>query len=147
MALELGRDVADDARLNLQAVFEGADRVLPALLRVGDHGGGRACARGRTVALRIGLLDALDVEGDVLRLAEQRLGLGDRRLKLGQRRHRKVGEIARLVHQRRRLVGRHRDLIVDLLQLARGGEHVLTEIGRVVDDPLRRGGPARRRPR
>src|ERR1700733_9022470 len=49
-------------------------------------------------------------------------------------------KVARLVDQRRRLVGQHRDLIVDLLQLARGGEHVLAEVGRVVDDPLRRGG-------
>ena len=40
----------------------------------------------------------------------------------------------------RRLVGQHRDLIVDLLQLARGGQHVLAEVGRIVDDPLRRGG-------
>ena len=73
-----------------------------------------------------------------LRLAQQGLGPRDRRLQLGQRRHRQAREVLRLIHQALRLVGQHLDLIVDLLQLARRRQHVLAEVGGIVDDPLRK---------
>ena len=85
------------------------------------------------------MLDLLDVEGDVLRLAEQRLSLCDGRLKLGQRRHRQARKIARLIDQTLRLVVQHLDLVVDLLQLTRGREHALRVVVGIEHDPLRGG--------
>ena len=50
---------------------------------------------------------------------------------------RQAREVLGLVDQHLRLVLQALDLVVDLLQLARGGQHVLREVGRVEDDPLR----------
>ena len=47
------------------------------------------------------------------------------------------GEVARLVDQHRRFVGELLQLVVDLLQRARGGQRVLDEVGRVEHRELR----------
>ena len=62
--------------------------------------------------------------------AEKLLGLADRLLKLCKRGIGQARQVARLIDQRRRLVLQHLDLIVDLLQLARGGQDVLRVVGR-----------------
>ena len=78
--------------------------------------------------------------GDALRLREKLLGLRDLLLELRERGIGQARQVARLIDQGRRLVLQHLDFIVDLLKLARGGQDVLREVGRVEDDPLRVGG-------
>ena len=79
-----------------------------------------------------------DVVGDALRLGEEllRSALIDCS-SCGQRRIGQARQVLRLVDQHGRLVLQALDLVVDLLQLARRGQHVLREVGRVEDDPLR----------
>lgn len=54
----------------------------------------------------------------------------------------KAFQIAGLVHQGRGLVLQRLDLVVDLLERARGLDHVLDVIGRIVDGELGLGGAA-----
>ena len=94
------------------------------------------CAgRRRGVALRIGtgedLIDRIDVVGDALRLAKELLGLADRLLKRLQRRIGQAREIPGLVDEGGRLVLQAVDLIVDLLQCPRCGQHVLAVVARI----------------
>ena len=84
------------------------------------------------------MVDLLDIVGDALRLGQKLLGALDRRLKLLQRRIWQAREILRLIDQHLRLILQRRDLVVDLLQRAGGGEHVLRIIVRIEHDDLRR---------
>ena len=121
----VGVEIADDASLHPHGVLQSADRVLPPRLCIGDQRliglAGVRAAVGRLERA----VDLLNIVGDVLRLGEELLGALDRRLKLLQRGIRQAREIARLVDQHLRFVLKRRDLIGDLLKLARGGQHVL----------------------
>ena len=64
----------------------------------------------------------------------------DRLLELGQRRIRQARQVLGLVDEHVGLVLQAVNLVVDLLQRARGGEHVLREVAGIVDDQLRAGG-------
>ena len=99
----VGVEIADDASLNAKSVLQGADRVLPALLSIGDQRlAGLAGVRGSVGRLER-MVDLLDIVGNVLGLAQELLGALDRRLKLLQRGIRQAREIARLVDQHLRL--------------------------------------------
>ena len=93
---------------------------------------------GARISGRERAIDLLDVVGDALRLSQQLLGPLDRRLKLLQRRVWQVREISRLIDQHLRLVLQRRDLVVDLLQLARRSQDILGIVVGIEDDPLRR---------
>ena len=88
-----------------------------------------------------GLIDRADAVGDPLRLGQELLGLGDGLFEAVERGIGQAREIARLVDQHGGLVLEALDFVVDLLQLARGGQDVLRIVGGIEDDPLR----ARRR--
>ncbi|HBK57307.1 MAG TPA: adenosine deaminase, partial [Xanthomonadales bacterium] len=79
-------------------------------------------------------LDLLHVERDALGLGQELLGLADLLLERIEDAGRQAREVARFVDQRGRLVLELADLVVDLLERARGGEHVLRVVRRVVDD-------------
>ncbi len=140
------RQVADHGRLRFQRVLEAAQRIAPARLRVGDE-----LRRRRRPGVAIGIdvlelaLDVGDVVEHALRLAEQRLRALDRREQFAESRIRQRREIARLVDQPLRLVLQRGDLVVDLLQRARGGQHILAEVRRVEHGDARAGGRGRDR--
>ena len=121
------------------ASCKAADRVLPALARIRDELLiGRRQSRRCRIVLE-GLVDLLDVEGDALRLAEELLRALHRLLELLERGVGQAREVARLVDQHLRLVLERGDLVVDLLQRARGREHVLRVVAGIEDDPPRVG--------
>ena len=82
-----------------------------------------------------GPIDALNIERDVLSLAQKLLRALKALLKLLERGMRQAREIARLIDEHLRFILELCDLVVDLLQRARGSEHVLRVIGRIIDDP------------
>ena len=86
------------------------------------------------------MIDLLDIVGNALGLGEKLLGSLDRLLELLQRGIRQAGEIFGLVDQHLRLVLQRGDLVVDLLQLTRGREHVLRIVVGIEHDQLGRGG-------
>src|SRR3546814_2580367 len=85
------------------------------------------------------LLDVADIKSDPLRFAEQGAGAVDLALQLLERRDRQARQVACLVRERRRLILQLLDLIVDLLERARGGQDVLGVIAGIVDDPAHPG--------
>ena len=131
-------EILDDPSLDAHRVLESGSSVLPACFSVGEKLLRRCPARiGLRVGLGEGLIDRADAIGDPLRLGQELLGLRDRLFERGKRRIGQAREIARLIDQHGRLVLKAQDLVVDLLQLARGGQYVLGVIGRIEDDPLR----------
>ena len=97
-------EIADDAGLGLQRILEACDGCLPAAagtchqFRIAESG-----EPGGVVGVE-GVLDAGDIIGDALRLAEQVLGALHRLLQLRKRGMRQAREVAALIHQHRRLV-------------------------------------------
>ncbi|GCC47689.1 hypothetical protein chiPu_0032009, partial [Chiloscyllium punctatum] len=79
----------------------------------------------------------LDIEGNALRLAQKLLRLLDVLLKLLERGIRQARQILRLIDEALRLILQAGDLVVDLLQRARGREDVLRVVARIEDCPLR----------
>ena len=84
-------------------------------------------------------IDVLDVEGDVLRLAEELLGALDVLLNLLERRVRQIRQILGLVDEALRLVLKRADLVIDLLEGPRRRQDVLGVVGRVIDDTAEAG--------
>src|SRR5690606_3859792 len=80
------------------------------------------------------LVDLADLEGDVLRLAEKLLRALDVLLELLERAIGQARQIAGLIDEHLRFVLEAGDLVIDLLQRAGGGQHVLGVIARVEDD-------------
>ena len=138
-------EILHDAGLDAHRVLESGARVLPARLSVGE----KLLRRGRAgIGLRVGLgeglVDRADAVGDPLRLGQELLGLGDRLFEAVERGIGQARKIAGLVDQHGGLVLQALDFVVDLLQLARGGQHVLRIVGGIEDDPLRERRLARR---
>ncbi len=78
-------------------------------------------------------VDLADLEGDVLCLPEKLLRALDALLELLERGIWQARQIAGLIDEHLRLVLEALDLVVDLLQRARGGKQVLRIVGRVID--------------
>ena len=135
----VGGDVAHHGRLRLQGVLQARDRVLPALLRLGDHLLFAQVEVDRPVAGGEGLVDAGDRVGDALGLGEELLGALDLAGDGRDQRIRQARQVLGLVDQGLCLVLDLLDLVIDLLQFARGGQHVLDVVLRIEHDPLRLG--------
>ena len=95
--------------------------------------------RRRRIGRREGAIDLLDVVGDTLGLGEKLLGSLDRLFQLPQRRERQGRQILRLIDQHLRLILQRHDLVVDLLQRASGGQHVLRIVVGIEHNQLRGG--------
>ena len=132
-------DIGNRARLDLEGIFEGRHAVLPARLGAFDHRPLRGTERYVLVMLVESALDGADIVGDALGFVQQLLGLPDLVLQGLHDRQRQALKVLRLVDERRRLVLQHADLVVDLLKRARGSQHVLRVIGRIVNDPAELG--------
>ncbi len=80
------------------------------------------------------LVDVLDVEGDILRLAQKLLRALHILLQGLERAIRQARQIAGLIDEHGRLILEALNLVVDLLQCARGREDVFGVIGGIEDD-------------
>ena len=126
------RDVFDHLRLDGHRLLIGGHRRRQPGTGIGDVlVVGQRRIEARRVKRLILLIEQSDVELDVRRLPHQLVDLLDVLLE-----HRELGEtddaqILRLIDQALRLVLEHGDLVVDLLQRSRGGQDVLTVVGRV----------------
>ena len=132
-------DIADDTGLHLQRIFERADAGFPAIF-CPRHKCPLRSGQVNILVLRGKLrLDLLHVIRHALGLGQKLLGLADLRLQRCQHGQRQGRQVLGLIDQRRRFVLERFDLVVDLLQRARGGQDVLRIVAGVVDDPAELG--------
>ena len=127
----VGVDIPDNTGLHAHRVLQSADGIVPARAGVSDELLVRRGHRHAAVLVLKRLVDLLDVEGDVLRLTQKLLGALDVLLNLLERGIRQAGEIAALVDEHLRLILQAGDLVGDLLQRPRGGQHVLRMVRRI----------------
>src|SRR5262245_29473158 len=98
--------------------------------------GGRAGVTLRVETLE-GLIDLINIIGQVLCFIEELLRASERPVDRLQARIGQARQVLRLIEQHLRLVLQAGDLVVDLLERAGSLQHVLSVIRGVIDDHLR----------